>query len=215
MILLFFLFYSFDPSLLDSLYRNGEYDKLLEITTQIDTHNLSIDQKIELYKYKGIAHIAFRNLENAKECFRKILTYSPNFELEKIKYSPIIISVFEEVKRELENVKRIPKRTVDYPSITFEKIKFYEIFFPGLYQIRSKHKKTKGYFIMGTFLISNIGIIYSHLCFNKYYNAYLKEKNTIKIKSLYQKSLFYYRMRNISITFSLFIWFYHLYDLFH
>ncbi len=210
---------------LDSLYKQGDFEKILEITEKIDTVSLNSEEKSYVYFIRGVAFIAFREFENAKKCFKLALKYNPEIELSEKEYSPMIIETFEEVKKNIEKEKK-KRQKFEFPyevtqSVPVEerrignkKISLPDIFLPGFYTFKYENK-LKGSFVFAGFLISACGILYSHIKFNYYYDKYMQERNPEDIEKLYRKSEFYYRLRLIFTWLSVSFIFYNFYDITH
>jgi len=82
------------------LYLTGEYEKALKELEKLKPYVsvMKAPDKVELYKYLGFCHIAFGNMDLAKEAFQEALKANPNLALDPNTVSPKIMEVFEEVK---------------------------------------------------------------------------------------------------------------------
>jgi len=212
---LFTIYHSSQLDTLYSLYKKGEYKRIIELTEKPDTFGMKREEKARIFLFRGIAFIAFREFERAKNSFKICLNFDPSLELNEKEYSPLILKTFYEVKRNIEAKKTeikespvlSPLKTPEKEKVKFHKPTFPDIIIPGLYTLKYG-RKIKGYLMLSGFLISAFSLVYSDYKFNYYYKKYMSSRKTQEIDYYYKKSEFYYRMKisfSVSLTF-FFLW---------
>jgi hypothetical protein len=97
------LFYSGDQmSKLNSHYKNFEYEEVIILAEQIlDSPKLSIQEKSEILKIKGISEYSSNRMLSAKITFAELILFNKNAQLDMQKVSPKIVAFFNELKSEL------------------------------------------------------------------------------------------------------------------
>jgi len=95
------------------LYKAGEYQRSLEVLREAFSSGgqLSIEERVEAYKYSAFDQIAMGDPAGARESFRQALHLAPNLTLDPVFVPPKIISVFEEAKAGLRPVPSREKGT--------------------------------------------------------------------------------------------------------
>lgn len=191
-----------------SLYKKGNYKGIIELTENPDTFGMNKEDKAQVFLLRGIAFVAFRDFERARNSFKICLNFNPSLELNEKDYSPLILKTFYDVKKDIEEKKKeikksitvspLPLETPEKEKIKYHKPTFPDIIIPGLYTLKYD-RKFRGYLMLGGFLISAFSLVYSSYKFNYYYDRYMSSRETQEIEYYYNKSKFYYRLR---ITFS-------------
>jgi len=82
------------------LYKAGEYQRSLEVLREAlsSGEQLSLEERVEAYKYSAFDQVALGDPAGARESFRQSLLLSPSLTLDPTFVPPKIISVFEEAK---------------------------------------------------------------------------------------------------------------------
>jgi hypothetical protein len=89
-------------SKLNSHYKNFEYEEVIILAEQIlDSPKLSIQEKSEILKIKGISEYSSNRMLSAKITFAELILFNKNAQLDMQKVSPKIVAFFNELKSEL------------------------------------------------------------------------------------------------------------------
>ena len=82
------------------LYKAGEYQRSLEVLREAlsSGEQLSLEERVEAYKYSAFDQVALGDPAGARESFRQSLLLSPSLTLDPTFVPPKIIAVFEEAR---------------------------------------------------------------------------------------------------------------------
>lgn len=189
---------------LDSLYKNGEYTKVVEQAEELIIRETNKQAKIEIYKITAFANVALDLNERAKEYFTSLLAIAPNYYLDPVKTSPKIIEIFQEAKSALAKTPVVKQQSIKPNPFIY--------FYPGVYQIRNENK-FKGYTLLSLQTTSILGFIAFSILTPIYHQKYLDKKMPDDIDRAYNQYRTCYIARQIFGTGILVSFGLHLLDL--
>lgn len=189
---------------MDSLYKNGEYSKVVEQAEELIIQETNKQVKIEIYKITAFAYVALDLKERAKDNFTSLLQIVPNYYLDPVNTSPKIIGVFQEAKAEFAKTSEIKKQLIKPTPFIY--------FYPGVYQIRNENK-FKGYTLLTLQTTSILGFIAFSILTPIYHQKYLDKKIPEDIDQAYNQYRSCYIARQIFGTGILVSFGLHLIDL--
>lgn len=173
---------------MDSLYRNGEYIKVVEQAEEFLSYETKKESKIEIYKITAFANVALDLKERAKEYFTYLLVIAPNYYLDPVNTSPKIIEIFQEAKSALAKTPVVKQQLIKPNPFIY--------FYPGVYQIRNENK-FKGYALLSLQTTSILGFIAFSILTPIYHQKYLDKKIPDDIDRAYNQYKFCYITRQI------------------
>jgi len=173
---------------LDSLYKNGEYTKVVEQAEEFLIHETKKESKIEIYKITAFANVALDLKERAKDNFTSLLEIVPNYYLDPVNTSPKIIEVFQAAKAEFIKTSEIKKQLIKPNPFIY--------FYPGVYQIRNENK-FKGYTLLSLQTTSILGFIAFSILTPIYHQKYLHKKTPEDIDQVYNQYKSCYIVRQV------------------
>ncbi len=188
---------------LDSLFYYGYYEQVIEKgENYLQEKELKKNEKEKILILLAQSYIILGDEEEGKNYFSLLLKLNPKRKLDPKEYSPKIIEIFENLKKELKGKEEIFKKEID------KKIFIY----PGIYQIKNK-EKLKGLSLFTMETISLASILPSYIFMNNAHNNYLNEKDINKIEGKYQIYKLSYNLFYSTIIISSLTYIFHLIDI--
>ncbi|MBU2446711.1 MAG: hypothetical protein KJ666_14235 [Bacteroidetes bacterium] len=218
---------------LDSIkkkFESFDYKSVISLSDKILVFPSSIasTERIEILRMRGIVQYSLWDENSARESFKEILRINNQYELDSLKNSPKIVSLFKSVKKEF-NLETAPQKKeagkINIDSLlNYERHKFTtesssmkaaftkSLILPGWGHLHN------GNDLKGWLLISAAAITFgSSIYFSV--DAYNKEKEYLSatvqpaIEELYKKYNSSYKLRNISLISFAVVWIYSQIDL--
>lgn len=227
------LFSQHSSTELDSIkkkFESFEYKEVISLSDKVlDPLNLkSPSEKIEILRMRAISQYSLWDENAARESFKEILRINNQYELDSLKNSPKIVSLFKSVKKEF-NLETAPQKK-EAGKINIDSLLNYERHKFSIESSSMKAAFTKslilpgwghlhtGEELRGWLLISATAItLGSSIYFSV--DAYNKEKDYLSatvqpiINDLYTKYNSSYKLRNISLISFAVVWIYSQIDL--
>lgn len=225
-------------SLINKLYssfESFEYGQVIEISDRLLENKAAIDQRviIEIYRIRATAQFTIYNEDSAKTSLRQIILLDEKYELDPVKNSPKLISMFEDLKQIhfLEKQNKAMQDSLQSSEIPKDAEVFYSrkdilnantvyrnsiirsIFLPGWGHLYIGKDQWKGTILTAASAAALGGMIYSIIETNKKEKDYLQESNKALINSKYDSFNKSYKLRNFLIAGFSAIWLYSQVDL--
>lgn len=199
-------------------FEDFEYSKVISKSEQLlKDENISDSLRIEVYLMRAISHYSLGNLEDTKTSFQDILLINRKFNPNPSQVSPVLVAIFDEVKRDydrqnpqpldpLQNVKTdLSQPVIDYDHFKTSALK--NLLVPGWGHI-SVGNTTKGLITTGVVALNFIMMLNSISNTNEKESAYLNEKNQALIETKFSQYNSSYKTRNLLITSFAVVWLY-------
>ncbi|NPV10842.1 MAG: hypothetical protein HPY57_03535 [Ignavibacteria bacterium] len=211
-------------TVLKQKFENFDYNSVINLADSIlkNEKKLSHEDSLVILYYKAISSFTIWDIKTSEQSFRMILTLDKNFTLDSINVSPKIISYFNDLKSKFVNENRTEKQnnSLNIDSLlSLERRKYSSEFasyrqalwrnliLPGWGDIYLNNN-FKGYLFSGTFTLSFISSVYYIFDTKKKENDYLNEINPDLILEKYSKYNSSYKLKNIFIALTLFVYIY-------
>ncbi|KUO59381.1 hypothetical protein APF79_03235 [bacterium BRH_c32] len=181
-----------------------EYENVIRTANDLlASAEISDSQKVDIYEILAVSYYSINNENAAKESFAEILKLRSNYTPSPLKMSPVIIPLFEEVKKKFNIANRIdellPGNVNQKPVIKYIDNSaniFKNLVLPGWGHL-GVGNTAKSIIYSGLSLI-NIGlIVYYSNDTNKKQDAYLNESNRLLIEAKYNEYNNAYKTRNL------------------
>jgi len=210
--------------LLKQKFEEFDYNSVIRLADSIlvNTKNLSRTDSLSILYYKALASFNLWDIKTSEQSFKSILSLDENFSLDTINVSPKIVVFFNDLKTKLiidkQNQKQFSTISVDSILIK-ERIKYSfqlqnykqalwrNLILPGWGNIHLK-KEPRGYIFATVYSLSLISSAYFIFDTNKKEKDYLSEINPELISSKYSNYNNSYKLRNISLALTAFIYIY-------
>lgn len=210
--------------LLKQKFEEFDYNSVIRLADSIlvNTKNLSRTDSLSILYYKALASFNLWDIKTSEQSFKSILSLDENFFLDTINVSPKIVVFFNDLKTKLiidkQNQKQFSTISVDSILIK-ERIKFSfqfqnykqalwrNLILPGWGNIHLKNEP-RGYIFATVYSLSLISSAYFIFDTNKKEKDYLSEINPELISSKYSNYNNSYKLRNISLALTAFIYIY-------
>ncbi|MCR4416514.1 MAG: hypothetical protein NUV92_02035 [Ignavibacteria bacterium] len=216
-------FSSFE-TVLKQKFENFDYNSVISLADSIlkNEKKLSHEDSLVILYYKAISSFTIWDIKTSEQTFRMILSLDKNFTLDSINVSPKIISYFNDLKSKFVNENRTEKQnnSLNIDSLlSLERRKYSSEFasyrqalwrnliLPGWGDIYLNNN-FKGYLFSGSFTLSFISSVYYIFDTKKKENDYLSEINPDLILEKYSKYNSSYKLKNIFIALTLFVYIY-------
>lgn len=211
-------------TVLKQKFENFDYNSVISLADSIlkNEKKLSHEDSLVILYYKAISSFTIWDIKTSEQSFKMILTLDKNFTLDSINVSPKIISYFNDLKSKFVNENRTEKQnnSLNIDSLlSLERRKYSSEFasyrqalwrnliLPGWGDIYLNNN-FKGYLFSGTFTLSFISSVYYIFDAKKKENDYLSEINPDLILEKYSKYNSSYKLKNIFIALTLFVYIY-------
>ncbi|MFA7287810.1 MAG: hypothetical protein WC055_02920 [Melioribacteraceae bacterium] len=194
-------------------FESFEYEKVIRTANDLlASAEISDSQKVEIYEILAVSYYSINNENAAKESFAEILKLRSNYTPSPLKMSPVIIPLFEDVKKNFIIANRIDelhqgaesqKPVIKYIDNSTNIFK--NLVLPGWGHL-GVGNTAKSIIYSGLSLV-NIGlIVYYANDTNKKQNAYLNESNRLLIETKYNEYNNSFKSRNLYIISYAVIW---------
>jgi hypothetical protein len=184
-----------------------------------DVNGLKNNEKIEIYRLKGVSHYSLLQMRLALNSFINILKLQPDYKMNPVQNSPKIVKYFNEIKKNFNNIIINTEKKENECNILLNhqrseiKSSFgYSLLLPGLGHLQNG-EKTKGWGLITATFFTLGSSIYFIVDTNNKEDDYLNEveKSVIEVKyNRYNKS---YKYRNFSLISFAALWLYTQIDL--
>ena len=204
-----------------SKYKNFEFKEVVSLSDSLLGDKDSLDDQMlsEVLEYRSASLFALGDENGTRKSFIDLLKIDQNYELSESEYSPKLISLFRDVKREYlsilkdENIDQSPisensqleTASINYGNYKSEIAKL--LFVPG-WEIFQMEENTKGIVLTSLGLASLGSMVYFIIDAKSKENDYLSETNSILIQSKYDKFNSSYQIRNALIITYAAVWLY-------
>ena len=199
-------------------FEDFEYFKVISKSEKLlNDGDLSDSLKIEVHLMKAISHYSLGNGEDTKTSFQNILLINRKFNPNPSQISPVLVAIFDEVKRDydlknplpldpLENVNTdISPPIIDYDHFRTSALK--NLLIPGWGQI-SVGNTTKGLITTGVAAVNFVMMLNSISNTKEKESAYLNETNQSLVEAKFSQYNSAYKTRNLLITSFALVWLY-------
>jgi hypothetical protein len=228
-VLLLFAQSNHELAKLQKHYESFEYSKVVQESEDLllDKERFSDSLLVQIYTLKSASHFAMGEQNETRKSIIELLKIDSSYELNDLRYSPKLLSFFEDVKTEFseiiktndersdsQNKEEIFKPIVKLPinnSIPNSAIAK-SLLLPGLGHLHIDDN-TKGWILTSVGLVTLGSMIYFIVDANEKEKEYLSETNSILIQSNYDKYNKSYKIRNTLIATYAAIWLYSQIDL--
>ncbi len=151
-----------------------------------------------IHRYMAYSFFNLSERDSARAHFLTLLSINPQTELDIVRTSPKIIAFFEQVRKEYEQLKS-ENKIIAVKQYVFVDDKrpgaaWRSALFPGWGQYY-KNQKTKAYWASGLFLGGVVLSVISYAQEGRYKDLYLKETDSDKITSVYNRYNMYSKAR--------------------
>ncbi len=213
---------------IEDQYKNFNYENVISLSGEAlkDYADLSKAQLIKIYTLRGVAYYSLADEDSARLSFINILKLNENYEIDSLIYSPKIISFFNKVKTEYEQIAGLnTKDEKEKQPAVNAKPQFYRqrsnifneamarsIILPGWGHLYAG-EKTKGFILTSASAITLGSMIYYILKTNSNYTDYLNATDAASINKKYDQYNSSYKIRNILIAAYSALWIYAQSDL--
>lgn len=207
-------------------YKSFNYQKVIELSeTLLRDNELSSSEIIELETMKAVSHYSLNDETSARKSFIEILKLDRNYSLDPAFISPKIISLFENTKKDFnqiyadnkeENVdnktenENLPQLIKTIPQDYTPMLKSMVI--PGWGQL-SKDMSAKNWLITAAGVASLGSMIYYIIDANDKEKDYLNETDPLLIQPKYESFNSSYKTRNTLIAAYAAVWLFAQLDL--
>jgi hypothetical protein len=196
---------------LQDFYNAGDYEKVVvQAPATLTAAGTSREDSLLIYRLYASSLIALGMNQEGGGIFRRLLTMSPNLELDPESTSPKIRAVFEQVKAEMASAS-IPKTPVRRDTVYLGKPVPLSVLIPGLNRIQ-EHRSPGGYALLAGFVTSVAGLGVSIAAYDNAHRTYLLASTPSTINSSYRVANSWYKARSICIGTTSLIWAYSLLD---
>ncbi len=195
----------------ESRYAVQAYEEVIELApSALAEPAVSRLDSIQIGKLYAFSLVALGREQEAIVVFRQVLTQEPELVLDPRAVSPKIRGVFGRARHELESG---PEPVLVFPSDTVyvrQPVPL-SVLVPGLGQLHNR-KPVKGYALLAAGLASTVGLVASHVSYDRAHNEYLQATEPQVIGDKYRVSNDWHRARAVFIGTTTIIWAYSLVD---
>lgn len=199
-------------------FEDFEYSKVILKSEQLlNNENISDSLRIEIYLMKAISHYSLGGIVETKTSFQNILLINRKYNPNPSQISPVLVAIFDEVKRDYDQQNPLPldplqnvKIDSTLPIIDYNHFKtsaLKNLLVPGWGQI-SIGNTTKGIITTGVVALNFIMMLNSISNTNEKESAYLNETNQALIETKFSQYNSSYKTRNLLITSFAVVWLY-------
>ncbi len=216
-------------NLLQKSFDNFEYGKVILMADSLLSHkkNFSEADLQEIYRMKGISQYSLLKKGEARKSFIEILKINHNYTLDPLKTSPKIVSFFNGIKTDINQIQEKNNQTVRTKTdtiyiaevvpdlegeINLKQSILRSAILPGWGQLYND-EVTKGTIITAAGALSLASMIYFIIDSNKKEKNYLSATQPSDIAFKYNAFNRSYHFRNISIIIFAAVWIYSQIDL--
>ena len=216
-----------NKEMISEKFRSFDYDAVIELATQALLHadDYPKEALFQIYEMKAVSHYSKMEMTEALNSFVEILKIDPTHELDPAEYSPKIISFYNEIKRNVQQLSAAgltetkqsnsPKvgAVIVYKKMPAKKGVYLSLLAPGAGHWLSD-TKTKGRVLTGASTVLLASSIYFTLDCAKKEKNYLSALDQAAIDAGYKKYNSSYKVRNTLWTAYALVWLYSQVDLF-
>lgn len=194
-------------------FESFEYENVIRTANDLlASAEISDSQKVEIYEILAVSYYSINNENAARDSFAEILKLRSNYTPSPLKMSPVIIPLFEDVKKKFNIANRIdelrPGNVNQKPVIKYIDNSaniFKNLVLPGWGHLGVGN--TAKSIIYSSLSIINIGlIVYYSNDTNKKQDAYLNESNRLLIEAKYNEYNNAFKTRNLYFISYAVIW---------
>lgn len=216
-----------DNEKISEKFRAFDYDAVIELANRALLHadDYPKEALFQIYEMKAVAHYSKMEMTEALNSFVEILKIDPTHELDPAKYSPKIVSFYNEIKMNLQQSSEVIPATekrdaaaksdtvVVYKPTPVNKSAYLSLVAPGAGHWLSE-KKSKGMILTGASTMLLASSIYFTLDCAKKENTYLSALDQADIDAAYSTYNTSYKIRNTLWSAYALVWLYSQVDLF-
>lgn len=168
---------------------------------------------VQIHIYAGSANFAMGREEKARRHFFSALSLNPDFQLDPVRFSPKIISLFEEVRKQVRQGTGSSSFRIRYVLVPDPRLKalWRAAVFPGLGHFVLQ-KKRKAFVLAAAagaeLIVAGIFYIEARTAHQDYLNA----RTLPEINRTYDRYRTFYRIRNVAVACYIGTWLYSLMD---
>ncbi len=199
-------------------YQAFEYGKVDSLARIALDHYASyaVDELTWIHIYLGSAKFAQGNLRQARAEFSAALSLNPDIRLDPVRFSPKIIDLFEEVRKNMaprSDANRTESAAVRYIVVRDRRIDaaWRSLLLPGWGQIY-KGEKWKGRILGVAVAADLLALIYAQNKVDQAHSDYLRARKPEIIEKKYDTYKNYYRLRNGLLFLGVAAWSYSYFD---
>lgn len=206
-------------------FESFEYNSVIELSNSIlgNDSTLLLSDKIDLLIMKGVSFYSIAEIDSSRATFIDLLKLDPTHSLDPVRISPKIISFFNTVKNEFEEISSAAMESSNHNVSTSAEISVFNnklytnsivrsLILPGLGHLYAENKS--GNWLLTSLSAANLGaMIYFIVETNNREQKYLNETSLSNIAGRYDDYNESYKIRNILIASYAAIWLYSQIDL--
>lgn len=170
-------------------YDFAHYGETISLARRFIEEGASAGDEAEARRLTAFSYVALGLNDDALEEFQSILRMKPDFELDPVRTSPKIATIFEQAR---EDVKH--EHAADTMRDEKRVAAAWSALFPGLGQIY-KGQKGKGYIMAASQIMLIAGTIYSHIEYDRAHQDYLRSADPEEIERSYEDYNRWHRAR--------------------
>lgn len=202
---------------LQTYLQNFEYEKIVRAATPLleQPEALSVSDRIELYRLKGMAHYSLIEMDQAMTSFIALLQLDPDYEMDPVKTSPKILNFFNQIKDHLsatqdDSTTSPPPTRIDTVRVTVtpppdRPANAWSLLLPGAGQWR-RGQKTRGALLTTGAILSLGATVYYTLETRSARIDYLNETDPDQIKCRYDRYNSAFQKRTASALIYTVVW---------
>lgn len=201
---------------IETAYKQFEYEKVDSLAglALANYHRYSVKDLVWIHLYLGSAKFAQGYQTESRRQFSAALSLNPDLELDPAFFSPKIIQVFREVKKEVNRNQGPraggPVRYLIQPDVRLNAA-WRSMLLPGWGQMYKKDN-TKGKIILGAVVLDAAAIAILHWQVTRAHDRYLAARNPDDIEKKFSTYRNWYRLRNGCILAGIATWLYSYFD---
>ncbi len=207
-----------------SNFESFEYRKVIELSNNILSRDTSLapEDRIDLLTMKGVSFYSVADTDSSRAAFIDLLKLSPEHELDPVRISPKIISFYNSVKSEFEEIseavtnpsvpEELPEQITLFNNQLYTKSIVRSIMIPGLGHLYADNS-IKNWILTGVSTANLGAMVFYIIETNNREKKYLNETNVSNIGRKYDSYNEAYRIRNILIGTYAALWLYSQIDL--
>jgi hypothetical protein len=218
---------------LDSIrikFESFDYKSVISLSDKllISPDGISSADRIEVLRMRAIAQYSLWDENSARESFMEILKINNQYELDSLKNSPKIVSLFkavrksfnlestaqkkEETKVNVDSLINLERKKIETDTKNFKTAFAKSLLLPGWGHLYNGNE-FKGWLLISAAVITLGSSIYFYVDTYKKERDYLSATVQPMIDELYNKYNSSYKLRNISIISFAVVWIYSQLDL--
>jgi len=216
-----------DKEIISEKFRAFDYDAVIDLATQALLHAEDYPKQalFQIYEMKAVSHYSKMEMTEALNSFVEILKLDPEHELDPAKYSPKIVSFYNEIKLNMQQASAasvVAKEhggevqsdtVVVYKPLPINKGVYLSLVAPGAGHWLTI-AKPKGMVLTGASTMLLASSIYFTVDCAKKEKNYLGALNQTEIDASYKKYNSSFRIRNTLWSAYALLWLYSQVDLF-